>query len=187
MERLWNLQNPLENLRLRFYLLWCLLIFWFWLLSQSSCFLRFENILCNIQLRFRRININLIQIDIFDTQFSILSTLKNTGQVLKIIWVNLHRVGPYKVRAFKSWFTTWRLLGQLGVVGRLARFSTRRILGHLGVVGQLARFSTWQTSLLGRMWHRHLAEKAVWRKVTPSAGVAKCRASPSRLVPKDSS
>ena len=31
-------QNAFENFRLRFYLLWCLLIFGFWLLSQSNCF-----------------------------------------------------------------------------------------------------------------------------------------------------
>ena len=32
--------------------------------------------------------------------------------------------------------------------------------------------------------HRHLAQLAVWRKVPPSAGVAKCRAPPTGLVPK---
>ena len=31
--------------------------------------------------------------------------------------------------------------------------------------------------------HRHLAQLAVWRKVPPSAGVAKCRAPPTGLVP----
>ena len=34
VRRLWNPQNAVENFRLRFYLLWCLLVLIFWRLSE---------------------------------------------------------------------------------------------------------------------------------------------------------
>ena len=90
-----NPWNAFKNFRLRFYLLLCLLIFGFWLLSQSK--IAFFDLETNRRFRNKnqkeKINFSelLINTDSFETTFFILSTIKNTGQVFRVIWPHLHR------------------------------------------------------------------------------------------------
>ena len=78
-------------------------------ISSSRIFQNFRNKNQKEKINFIEL---LINIDSFETKFFILSTIKNTGQVFRVIWPHLQRfrqiwrnghVGPYKVRALESW------------------------------------------------------------------------------------